>query len=130
MLLVNYVMNIIYNYKKAFNIKLNNKKDYYELCKNINNLPLDPEKYFGDLFPGWFYYLGLNEKKYYDKLKAKKIIFKLITDNLLFLQDKDLNDSNYLYEFCRSLDNKLPPFPCECYKIDNVSELIPKFEKD
>ena len=115
-------MEIIKFYKEQKGVVFNNKEDYYELCKENVNLPVDPMIVFTN-FPGWVEYLQIDRTLYYPSPHAVKQSIKTIQSK--YNGHKD--DLGMIYNFCRLHDEKLPPIPCEFYKnygIKNMTDLI------
>lgn len=110
-------MSIIRSYINK-GIVLESKENYYELCKQDSRLPLEPEVVFNN-FPGWITYLNINKNNYYGDVNC--------TINSV---NKIISASGYvslypleIYEYCRTIDTKLPPMPVDFYKDNGINNI-------
>jgi superfamily II DNA or RNA helicase len=112
-----HAMAIIKSHINKGNI-LENKEQYYKLCEQYNRLPMDPEIVFKN-FPGWITYFYINRNDYYnDPLQVINSVNVIVSKNK-YISTYPLE----IYNYCRTIDNKLPPMPVEFYKNDNIIDI-------
>ena len=126
---VSKAMKIIKKYKQDNDInEIESEEEYKKICDLVGGLPKDPKLQFGNNFPGWIEYLGIDKSKYYDDIDVvKKVINKIFIDNMHELYEY-CDNSYYIYEFCINIDNKIPPFLIDFYNINSITEVTPKFK--
>lgn len=108
-------MEIIKNYK------IETKERYYEICNEDPRLPKDPDSIYHD-FPGWIEYLQIDRYQYYNIDQCISVINKI---KIIFHDEiKEMNDNlDQIYNFCKLQDNKIPPLPCDFYKMHDIKNM-------
>jgi len=101
--------------------KIQNKDEYYDLCKKDNRLTDEPELLYNGHFINWIHYLSI-EKKYYDL----ETCIKKVNELLLYDLKLKYMDLSTLCKYLCKLDNNFPPYGLwnEYYNVANFDKLI------
>lgn len=107
---------IIRIYKEIDNLILESESDYQLLCDKDPRLPKDPESYFVNKF-NWIDYLSIDRTKYYNSVVECQNALNKIQNRLTI---KEIEEQ---YNYCRSIDSKIPPMPIHFYGSKQVPHL-------